>query len=96
MQTRPHRETEKWEDRLKYLLPLLGHRNWVVVADSAYPAQSNPGIETIVTGADHIQVLAETLRVIAGCGHVRAETYMDAELRHVPEEDAPGVRVSAR
>jgi len=33
------------------LLPLFGHRNWIVVADSAYPAHSMPGIETIVSGA---------------------------------------------
>ena len=25
------------------VLPLFGHRNWIVVADSAYPAQSQAG-----------------------------------------------------
>ena len=28
-----------WEARLDELLPQFGHRNWFVVADSAYPAQ---------------------------------------------------------
>jgi len=37
----------KWESQLHRQLPLYGHRNWIVVADSAYPAQSRPGIETI-------------------------------------------------
>ena len=45
-----------WKRELKALLPLYGHRNWIVVADSAYPAQSCPGIETIVSGAGLIEV----------------------------------------
>ena len=36
-----------WEERLEAELPLLGHRNWIVVTDMAYPLQSAPGIETI-------------------------------------------------
>jgi hypothetical protein len=75
------------------LLPLLGHRNWIVVADSAYPAQTSRGIKTIATSADHLEVLAKTLRAIAECRHVRARVYVDAEFRHVTEEDAPGVSV---
>jgi len=37
-----------WEEILKDRLQLFGHRNWLVIADSAYPAQSRPAIETIV------------------------------------------------
>lgn len=29
------RNPETWEQQLKNLLPLLGRRNWIVVADSA-------------------------------------------------------------
>ena len=58
-----HADNETWEAVLTRRLPLLGHRNWIVVADAAYPAQSNPGIETIATGADHLQVLARVLLV---------------------------------
>ena len=39
-----------WEEVLKDRLQLYGHRNWLVIADSAYPAQSKQGIETIVAG----------------------------------------------
>ena len=50
-----------WERQLSAaLLPLFGHRNWIVVADSAYPAQSKPGIETIVAGEDQIRRGAES------------------------------------
>jgi hypothetical protein len=86
-----HRESESWESRFGRLLPLFGHRNWIVVADAAYPAQSNPGIETLPTGGDHIEVLGKVLDAVGASSHVRANVYVDAELKLVPEEDAPGV-----
>ena len=33
-----------WRDKLTQNLSVMGHRNWIVVADSAYPAQNRPGI----------------------------------------------------
>ncbi len=80
-----------WERELHALLPLYGHRNWIVVADSAYPAQSKPGIETIVSGADQIEVVRKVLDAINASRHVRANVYLDKELGFVPETDAPGV-----
>ena len=91
MKTSKFLENEAWELELKRRLPLLGHRNWVVVADSAYPALSNPGIEIITTGAEHAEVLRKTLHLIAECGHVRANVYLDLESKFVVEQDAPGV-----
>ena len=26
-----------WKNKLRRELPLLGHRNWIVIADAAYP-----------------------------------------------------------
>ena len=91
MSVSPDRNPEAWEQQLRNLLPVLGHRNWIVVADSAYPAQTAEGIRTIATSADHLEVLSKTLRAIAESRHVRANVYLDAEFRHVTEEDAPGV-----
>ena len=91
MITNPDRGSESWESRFSRLLPLFGHRNWIVVADAAYPAQSNPGIETLFTGGDHAEVLGKVLAAIAASSHVRANIYLDAELPLVTEEDAPGV-----
>jgi hypothetical protein len=82
---------QTWEQRLQRLLPLFGHRNWIVVADSAYPAQSNSGIETISTGEDHLRLLGKVLYSVAAQPHVRANIYLDEELARVPEQDAPGV-----
>lgn len=83
--------TPAWEDVLKERLQLYGHRNWVVIADSAYPAQSKQGIETIVANDDHLTVLARAFEILRGCKHVKAKIYTDQELGFVSEGDAPNV-----
>ncbi|MGA9671692.1 MAG: RbsD/FucU domain-containing protein [Terracidiphilus sp.] len=80
-----------WERKLASSLRVFGHRNWIVVADSAYPTQSNPGIETIVAGEDHVHVIRRVLDGIRASIHVRANVYVDKELEVVAESDAPGI-----
>ena len=80
-----------WEATLAARLPLYGHRNWIVIADSAYPAQSRDGIETIVSGADHFEVLQKVLAALAASKHVTPIVYTDKELSFVREENAPGI-----
>jgi L-fucose mutarotase/ribose pyranase (RbsD/FucU family) len=86
----PSTQTD-WERRLNELQPLFGHRNWIVVADAAYPAQSKPGIETIVADADQIHVVQTVRDAISASRHIRANIYADRELGFVEEIDAPGV-----
>jgi L-fucose mutarotase/ribose pyranase (RbsD/FucU family) len=83
--------TPDWQTRLGQMMPLLGHRNWIMIVDSAYPLQSSAGVETLETNADQIEVLRKVLGVIDSSIHVRPIVYMDAELPLVPEKDAPGV-----
>lgn len=80
-----------WEQHLAELLPLYGHRNWIVVADAAYPAQSKPGIETIFAGGDQLEAVRKVYDAITESTHVRANIYVDQELASVPEHDAAGV-----
>ena len=80
-----------WERKLSALLPLFGHRNWIVVADAAYPAQSKPGIETIVANGDQIQTVRKVLDAVTACKHISANVYVDQELGVVAENDAPGI-----
>lgn len=87
---------QAWEQELESRLALLGHRNWIVVADAAYPAHSNAGIETIVTDTDQIRAVRTVLKKVAACGHVRARVYTDAELNFVEDRDAPGMRAYRR
>jgi hypothetical protein len=80
-----------WRPVLTHKLPLFGHRNWIVIADSAYPAQSRGGIETLATGADQFTVVHAVLGSLAATKHVKPVVYLDAELPHVSEKDAPGI-----
>jgi hypothetical protein len=79
-----------WKTRVSEAMPLLGHRNWILIVDSAYPFQSSPGIETIETNASHLEVLRYVVGSIKTSIHVRPLIYMDAELPFVPDDDAPG------
>jgi len=80
-----------WRARLTQELPLLGHRNWIAVVDSAYPLQTSAGIETVDTGADQLEVVKTVFDQLARTQHVRPVIFTDSELKAVPEADAPGV-----
>jgi L-fucose mutarotase/ribose pyranase (RbsD/FucU family) len=83
--------SQDWQSRLAAELPILGHRNWIVIADSAYPAQSRAGIETIATNGDHLEVVKAVLKAVRDAPHLRPNVYLDAEMTHVSENDAPGI-----
>jgi hypothetical protein len=80
-----------WQQKVNNELPLLGHRNWIVIVDSAYPLQSSPGVETIDTGAGHLAVLDYVLDALKKSEHVRPLVHTDMELEFVPEKESPGV-----
>jgi D-ribose pyranose/furanose isomerase RbsD len=80
-----------WRDKVAEAMPLLGHRNWILIVDSAYPLQSATGIETIETDAGQLEVLRHVLFAIDKSIHVRPVITTDAELPFIAEEDAPGV-----
>ncbi len=69
----------------------MGHRNWIVIVDSAYPLQSSPGVETVETSSEQVAVLDYVLEAINNSKHIRPLVHTDAELRYVPEAEAPGV-----
>ena len=80
-----------WQQTLKQRIPLYGHRNWIVIADSAYPAQSSGGIETVVSHDNHLEVVQAVLKAVSQSRHVRPIVYTDAEMKFVSEKDAPGI-----
>ena len=80
-----------WKVKLQKELPLLGHRNWIVVADSAYPLQTAPGIETIYVEADQLAVVKGVIAELAKTKHVKPAIYTDAEMKLVAEKNAPGI-----
>jgi len=90
-QAAPPASPTNWKGKVAGNMPLLGHRNWILVVDSAYPLQSSAGIETIETNSSQLEVVNYVLGAINHSIHVRPLISMDAELPFVPESDAPGV-----
>jgi hypothetical protein len=81
----------EWRGQLAAAMPLLGHRNWILIVDSAYPLQVSPGIETIETDASQLEVVRAVLGEVDRSIQVRPVIFMDAELPFISDEDAPGV-----
>ena len=82
---------QSWQTHLKDELSLMGHRNWILIVDSAYPEQVGPGIETVETNADQLDVLRTALTTMKSSIHVRPVIFLDAELPFVPDQKAPGI-----
>jgi hypothetical protein len=86
-----HAATPDWNKQLTGILPLLGHRNWILIVDSAYPLQTSPGVDTIETNAAQLEVVRTVLSEIENSIQVRPVVFMDAELPFISDSDAPGV-----
>jgi hypothetical protein len=80
-----------WRQKVKDELPLMGHRNWIVIVDSAYPLQTSSGIETVATDADELSVMDYVFDTLEHSKHVRPIVHTDKELEFVSEGEAPGV-----
>lgn len=80
-----------WETQFTEQLPLLGHRNWIVITDMAYPLQSADGITTLYADEPYTEVLRKVKAHIDAAPHVFAHVYHDRELDFIAEADMPGV-----
>ena len=80
-----------WKSNVEKTLKTFGHRNWIVVADAAYPEQSNPAINTITIDAGQLAAVEYVNRLIEKAGHVDATIFLDKEIKYVPEENAKGI-----
>ena len=80
-----------WQGEFKKELQLMGHRNWILIVDAAYPLQSKPAIKTIYTGEDQLKVVREVFDAISDAPHVFPEVFLDREMDYVPESEAAGI-----
>ena len=83
--------TEDWKTKIDKRLPILGHRNWILVVDKAYPEQTTPGIETINTNEDLLTVLNYVKNGIKNSTHVNAAFYTDKELGFINRKQVPTI-----
>jgi hypothetical protein len=82
---------QSWREELKGDIPLLGHRNWIVITDMAYPLQTQPGIKTVYTHEAYMDILDFVCREIAKAPHIKATVYQDRELLFLNEKNAAGI-----
>ena len=80
-----------WKMQLDQQLPLLGHRNWILVVDKAFPAQNASGIITINTGEAFLPVLQYTLARIHSSTHIKPIIFTDKELNYITERQVPEI-----
>ena len=82
---------KNWENELNEMLPLLGHRNWIVLTDMAYPLQAKDGIVTIYADAEYAYVLNFVIKAIKDCPHIRPHVCQDMELNDLDDNSCPGI-----
>ena len=90
-QTTAKPASASWKETLKSELPLLGHRNWILIVDKAYPSQSATGITTINTNEDLLPVLNFTLEQLTSCSHVKPVVFTDKELNYISKDQVPDI-----
>ncbi len=81
----------RWQKVLEDRLNLFGGRNWIVIADAAYPAQSSEGVEIITADAPQIEVVKTVLAALTQSKVLGANVITTGELKYVAEQDAPGI-----
>ena len=82
---------ENWKTEVEKTLKLFGHRNWIVIADAAYPEQSNPAIKTITIDDSQLEAVEFVSQLVEKTSHVDANIFIDKEMAYVQEKDAQGI-----
>ncbi len=82
---------QDWKVILEDKLPLLGHRNWILVVDKAFPEQSSAGMTYLYTGEELLPTLRHVLDAVESSSHVSPTIYRDRELAFLSDKQVPGM-----
>ncbi len=80
-----------WQDVLADDLHLLGHRNWILVVDKAFPEQSSSGMKYLYVEQDLLPTLKYVLDEVEASSHVKPIIYQDKELSYITGDQVPGI-----
>lgn len=69
----------------------MGHRNWILVVDKAFPEQSSPGMKYLYVEQDLLPTLEYVLDALDNSTHVKPIIYQDKELAYISEEQVEGI-----
>jgi D-ribose pyranose/furanose isomerase RbsD len=84
--------SQNWKDILAEDLHLLGHRNWILVVDKAFPEQSSEGMKYLYVEQDLLPTLEHVLSALDKSTHVKPIIYQDKELSYITEEQVAGIK----
>lgn len=85
------RTENQWRGAVDRQAAQLGYRNWIVIAESSFPAQSRPGMRQVMAPVDVPEALDYVLRALEQTEDVRPQVYLTRELRSVENDFAPGI-----
>lgn len=81
-----------WKGAIDRQISQLGYRNWIVLAESSFPAHSRPGTRQVNTCQSVPDVLDVVLSSLERTEHVRPRIYVPSEVYMVENDFAPGIR----
>jgi len=84
--------SDNWKTELNQQLPILGHRNWILIVDKAFPVQNSEGIITINTGEKLLPVLKYTLNKLNQSTHVKPNIFIDKELGFITSTQVSDIK----
>lgn len=75
-----------WKEEFDTILPKLGHRNWILIVDAAYPLQSSESIDTIITNDEILEVTKYVFSRVDEAKHIKGKVYFDKELDYLTDD----------
>ncbi|MEX2568073.1 MAG: hypothetical protein WD431_19150 [Cyclobacteriaceae bacterium] len=69
----------------------MGHRNWILLVDSAFPEHNADGMETILVEGGMLENLEWLLPMIQDAPHLNPNIYKDLELDYLDDDMVPGI-----
>ncbi len=84
-------QSGSWQQSVQQIIPRLGHRNWLVITDKAYPYQTSAGVEYIQADAKLLPVLTYVLDQFSHAGHVTPVVFCDQELGYITPAQIPAI-----
>lgn len=82
---------QSWQAAVDRQAGQLGYRNWIVIAEASFPAQSRPGVHQVTASVDVPEALDYVLRTLEQTESVKPQVYVTRELRSVENDFAPGI-----
>jgi len=76
---------QNWKAEFEALIPYLGHRNWTLVVDKAFPIMSPAGFITLNTHDTVPNVARYVLETVNRAEHLNPKIYSDKEFEYLTD-----------